>query len=386
MKRALSLVFVLAGIVLAGCAHFRSLTVNTEPKHFAFEREWVRHTPLKDHVGYFISHIMAPVIDGNVVIAGNEFDSIRAYNKNSGQNLWKRFIAGGVTSNAHVYHGTVYFGAGDGHYYALDSKTGRTIWAFKVTSEGIGTPLVTAKVVYFVTGTNSVYAVDRKTGEQIWLFTREDNSEITVRGASEPTLVGDRLYVGLSDGYLIALDKTSGKLLWQKQLNSSLRFRDVDAKPVLDDGRLYVSSYDGKLYCLDANTGQTIWIDRQGGFNAVTIIADRVYYSTSTHLLQALDKNSGQVLWEHSFDNTVGTQPVYDKGLILVGEWDGPILALNARTGKKVASFFTGMGVTARPTIDPTTSMVYLNTRDANLFALKLKLRSKMDRWPWIKQ
>ncbi len=363
-----------------GCT---SLTTNTVSKHFVFERVWAAHTPLHDHPGYFISHIMAPVIDGNLVIAGNEFDCIRAYNKITGQSVWVRPIVGGVTSSARLFDGVVYFGAGDGHIYALNAKTGRTVWRFPIRSEGIGTPLVTPKAVYFVTGTDSIYSVNRQTGEKNWFFTRQDNSDITVRGASEPTLVGDRLYAGLSDGFLVGLNSKTGDLEWQKQLNSHLRFRDVDDKPILNDGRLYVSSYDGKLYCLNATTGATVWVDGQGGFTPVSIVGNRVYYSTSSQMLQALDKNTGRVIWSRNLKNTVGTRPVFYHGLILIGEWDGPLLALNARTGQKVASFETGLGVTARPVVDPATSMIYLNTRDANIFALKLKFQSVMENWPW---
>ena len=360
------------------------INADYQDNQFLFIRRWVRHTPTKDYVGYRISHVMEPVIAGNLVIAGNEFDGIRAYNKLTGQDKWKRYINGGVTASARLYDGTVYFGAGDGYFYALDARTGRTQWRFPIRSEGIGAPLVTPDTVYFLTGTNSAYAVDRKTGNQIWVYPRQDSASITVRGASEPTLIGDKLYAGFSDGFLVALDKARGTMVWEKQLNSAIRFRDVDAKPVLDNGRLYVSSYDGQLFCLDEKTGHTIWTDDQGGFTPVTIVGNRIYYSTSTRMVQALDKVSGKVLWSLNFKDTVATQPVYYRGLVLFGEWDGPLVAVNARTGKTVAQFITGIGVTAMPTIDPKTSMVYLNTRDANLFALKMSLRSPMKDWPWI--
>ncbi len=361
----------------------RMVGVKSDTKRFVFTRSWVRHTPAGRYVGYNISHLMEPVIDGNLVIAGNEFDGLRAYDKTSGRERWRRHIAGGVTASARLYDGTLYFGAGDGYFYALNPKNGATRWTFPIHSEGIGAPLVTPDAVYFISGTNTAYALNRKTGEQIWVYPRQDSSTITVRGASEPTVIGDRVYAGFSDGFLVALDKTRGTMVWEKQLNSAIRFRDVDAKPVLDNGRLYVSSYDDQLYCIDEKTGQTIWADDQGGFNPVTIVGDRIYYSTSSRMIQALDKESGKVVWSRTLKDTVATQPVYYHGLILVGEWDGPLLAMNARTGKTVASFITGMGVTAKPTIDPSTSMVYLNTRDANIFALHMRLASPMDNWPW---
>ncbi len=369
-----------------GCssAHVNEVSIH-EPRssRFTFEKSWARQTTASPYYGYRINHVSQPVIVGKVVIQGNEIDGVTAYDKKSSHIKWRRYISGGVTADIAVKNKVIYFGAGDGFFYALDVETGTTRWSFPIRSEGIGAPLVTDDAVYFLTGTNSAYALNAETGTQIWFYNRQDSNSLTVRGASEPTIYKNRVYIGFSDGYLVALDKDKGALVWEKQLSSGQRFRDVDSKPVLDNGRLFVSSYDGQLFCVNAENGQTIWNHDEGGFLPVTIEGDTLYYSTSTRKMQALDKNSGKVIWSVDLPNTVGSQPVVYRGLLVFGEWSGRLRAFDMRTGEPVTSFITGRGVTSRVTYDSELDRLYVMTLDANLFSLRLRHKPLVERQPW---
>ncbi len=107
-------------------------------------------------------------------------------------------------------------------------------------------------MVYVLAGNNVFYALDAATGRQIWLYSRQDTSQFSIRGGSQAALRNGTLYVGFSDGSLVALNAKSGSVVWELQLNRNKRFRDVDATPVLDGDQIYVASYDDKLYCVSA--------------------------------------------------------------------------------------------------------------------------------------
>ncbi len=350
---------------------------------FTFEKSWARQTTATPYYGYRINHIARPIVFEDLVIQGNEIDGVTAYNKKSGHRIWHRELSGGVTADIGLKNGILFIGAGDGFFYALDAKTGVSRWTFPIRSEGIGAPLVTDDAVYFLTGTNSAYALNLETGTQIWFYNRQDSNSLTVRGASQPSEYHGRIYFGFSDGFLVALDKTKGTMIWEKQLSTGQRFRDVDAKPVIDNGRVYVSNYDGQLFCVNADNGQTVWTHDEGGFLPVTISGDTLYYSTSTRKIQALDKNSGKIIWSQDLLNTVATQPILYRGLLVFGEWAGRLRALDARTGDPVTAFITGRGVTSSITVDPALDRLYVMTIDANLFSLRLRHKMPVERWPW---
>ena len=61
-----------------------------------------------------------------------------------------------------------------------------------------------------------------------------------------------KLFIGLH-GSVLALDRATGKILWQAPLKGS-DFVNV----TLDSGQLYAAT-KGELYCLDPATGQQRW-------------------------------------------------------------------------------------------------------------------------------
>lgn len=369
-------------IFLVGCGHTRA--TQTEKK-FTIHKSWARHTVEEEYLGSRINHTMSPIVSDNLLVVGNEIDGITAYSRKWGWKKWSRKIAGGITAPAKKDGDTLYFGAGDGFFYAIDIKTGTTKWSFPLRADGIGAPLITDKNIYFISGSGNLYSLKKETGEQVWVYTRQDPAAITVRGASEPSVAGNVLYAGFSDGYLAAVDRTKGSLLWERQIGTSTRFRDVDSKPVIDGDKLYISSYDGQLYCLSIKNGEQIWVVEEGGFNPVTLSGNTLYYSTSTSKVLAINKLSGTVIWAKSIKGSVATQPTLYRGLLLYGEMAGSLRALNERTGEEVTSYVTGRGVTAMPTIDAESGFVYLTTADANVFALKLALNNDQHHWPWEK-
>ena len=85
---------------------------------------------------------------------------------------------------------------------------------------GEATPLMDDGVLYFTGPWSVVYAIDAKTGEELWIHDPEvDGARARVtccdavnRGVA---LSGDKVFVATLDGYLIALNKVSGELVWK---------------------------------------------------------------------------------------------------------------------------------------------------------------------------
>ena len=68
---------------------------------------------------------------------------------------------------------TIYFGAPDGNFYALDIESGFMRWVF--SSEGIinSIPFADEKNVYFGSNDGKVYAVSQEDGSKVWSFQTE---------------------------------------------------------------------------------------------------------------------------------------------------------------------------------------------------------------------
>ncbi|MGH9470278.1 MAG: c-type cytochrome, partial [Terriglobia bacterium] len=86
------------------------------------------------------------------------------------------------------------------------------------------TPLVAGGIMY-ITGPREAYALDAATGQEIWEYRRPrsralvgDASLGTNRGAA---ILGDKIFLTTDDAHLIALNRTTGKLMWEEVMPDS---------------------------------------------------------------------------------------------------------------------------------------------------------------------
>jgi polyvinyl alcohol dehydrogenase (cytochrome) len=129
----------------------------------------------------------------------------------------------------------IFVGSGTGLVYALDAKTGCTIWAFQANA-GVRTPIVIAArpggglAAYFGDDRSNVYAVNPADGSLHWQRRVDDHPASHVIGA--PAFYQDRLYVPVSSleegqggnpaykcctfrGSLLAMHAGTGAVIWK---------------------------------------------------------------------------------------------------------------------------------------------------------------------------
>jgi PQQ-dependent dehydrogenase (methanol/ethanol family) len=81
------------------------------------------------------------------------------------------------------------------------------------------TPLVADGIMY-VTGPNQAFALDARTGQEIWRYRRPRSEELLYgdaavgknRGAA---ILGDKVFMVTDNAHLIALNRTTGQLVWE---------------------------------------------------------------------------------------------------------------------------------------------------------------------------
>lgn len=140
------------------------------------------------------------------------------------------------------------------------------------------TPVVREGVMYLTAGAK-VYALDARTGKIIWKY-ETSGSEIAMTGSAGgrggrgiPSWQGvglgeGKVFVGLTDGHMIALDEKSGKLLWNRLVGDDLTpvmTPKIDSSPVYVNGAVYTGltfgegRYVGRAIALDAKDGHELW-------------------------------------------------------------------------------------------------------------------------------
>jgi putative heme-binding domain-containing protein len=142
-------------------------------------------------------------------------------------------------------------------------------WIFPTSHFGLETtPLVVDGVMY-VTGANEAFALDAATGRQIWHYSRPktqglvgDASLGTNRGVA---LHGDKIFMVSDNAHLIALNRTTGSLVWEVVMPEEPQHYGSTVSPLVVKDMVIagVSGADwgirGFIACYKTSTGEQLW-------------------------------------------------------------------------------------------------------------------------------
>jgi PQQ-dependent dehydrogenase (methanol/ethanol family) len=132
------------------------------------------------------------------------------------------------------------------------------------------TPVVENGVMYTTDVWSLVYALDARTGNLLWTYDPQVPRERAAflccdavnRGVA---LLGDKVYVGTLDARLIALDRRSGKPVWEVATADPAKPYSITGAPRIARGKVIVGNggaeygVRGYVSAYDAETGRLMW-------------------------------------------------------------------------------------------------------------------------------
>jgi polyvinyl alcohol dehydrogenase (cytochrome) len=391
-----------------------------------------------------------PVVFGGRVYISSWEGDVYALDAKTGCIHWMMETEAGVRSAVSIGPGSagnpvVYFGDLAANAYAVDAASGKLLWKTKVDAYPLaritGSPALHAGRLYVPVAAReesmaadpkyvccrfrgSVVALDAATGAQVWkTFTIAEAARETKKtsagvqswgpsGAAvwvAPTIDAKRnaLYVGTGNSYsapvapmsdaIVAMDLTSGKILWSRQITPNDTWNgscpatardhancadqdapdyDFASSPILVEPKggkpmLIAGQKSGVLYALDPDRqGATLWEQRVGiGGTSGGIMwgsavdGDRVYAAlsdsrrigrvTDPHYgggLAAVELKTGLLLWKTPHPDC-GTRKPCGKvqaaavtaipGVVFSGSVDGNLRAYSANDGKTLWEYNT---------------------------------------------
>jgi len=148
------------------------------------------------------------------------------------------------------------------------------VWTFQTgtLTRGRGfetTPLIYDGVLYVTGSNNFAWALDARTGRPFWEYRRELPDDLTY-GASAPVnrgfgMLGDRLFMVTLDAHLVALDRRTGRLLWDVELEDYRIGYAATLAPLVIDDKVIVGLSGGeyptrgRIDAYDPVSGNRIW-------------------------------------------------------------------------------------------------------------------------------
>ena len=312
--------------------------------------------------------------------------------------LWSVNL-GATVSYPLIAGGTIFVLAGDSlvgniSLYALDAKTGSTVWGPVIVPNDFYWWAAAAYdngTVFVVPDTSSpfgegaMFAYSAATGDLLWSATLADQYLYN----SPPTALNGIVYTAGAGagGTVYALSETTGTVLWTAGVANG-----NTSSPVVTKTGVYVSYVCPNVYDFNPNTGKSIWTyspgcDGGGGdtpvlfkgklyvrdaivfegynggvFNAATGALESYFNSsfapafsgstglyTETNALTAFSVTSGATTWTATppKDDSFSSAPIIVNGVVYIGTAAGNVMGYSLAAGKQKVSIPVGAAIEA---------------------------------------
>ena len=210
------------------------------------KRRWKFHTN-----GEIIS---SPSIVGEKVIFGSYDNALYCVNKSTGKKIWS-FETDGYVHCSPAIAGKYTFVTGcDEHLRVIDIETGKEVGNLPLATYMIASPALYGDHIYFGTYGSEVLSVNWKTREVEWRY-RDEKKEFPYHSSAAVT--EDFIVVGGRDKQVHCINRKTGKRVWVFATNGRKgKGGRVDSSPVILGDRVFVGSSDGNLYELGLKDGK----------------------------------------------------------------------------------------------------------------------------------
>jgi outer membrane protein assembly factor BamB len=236
----------------------------------------------------------APAAGDGLVYAGSE-DLIEARAEGNGAAQWRRPIQGRVVS-LHWDTGWLFAQSEPGVFFALRASDGAILW-----QKDFGSPLAER---------------------------------------ASPAPAGDRLYLPLKDGRVVALSLQNGDEIWTHKLAEPA----AGILPVGD--RVFVGGRDNQFHSLNADDGDSDWRWPTGAdlLGLPVLDARRVYFVALDNILRGHNRNSGTMSWKQVLPVRPFTGPLLSGDTLIVTGVAAELHGYNTADGKSAGPAFTLKG------------------------------------------
>ncbi|HVT34343.1 MAG TPA: outer membrane protein assembly factor BamB, partial [Nevskiaceae bacterium] len=260
----------------------------------------------------------------------------------NGDRIWRARTRARIVSGPGVFGSMVLVGTLDAEVIALNRADGKELWRSKVSSEVMAAPVGDGHVVVARTGDGQVHGLAADSGQALWHFDRTEPN-LTLRGLSDPLIVGNRVYVGMDNGRVVALSLDSGQLLWEQAVSVQTgrteldRLTDIDGSMLPSGNSVYAVSFGGELAALDDDNGEVTWRRSVKSYNGLAQSGDLVLTTDHNGVVWALDAASGAAVWkQEGLQYRKLSPPAAFAGYVVVGDYQGYLHWLDPKDGKVV--------------------------------------------------
>lgn len=373
--------------MLAGCSmltelrqDFADRVFGREPPNPPAELEEINPTytakiDWSSNVGKTGKYDYTPALDSSAVYAANVEGEIVKLDATNGRELWRVNAGEPISGGLGVGAGIVLAGSNRGNVHAYD-VTGKALWKAQVSSEILSVPRYFDGMVIVRSGDNRIYGLDAADGARKWVYERASPA-LTLRSSVGVVVDSGAVYAGFAGGKLAAIRADNGKLLWEatvaqpKGVTEIERIADITSLPVVDGPLVYAVAYQGKIAAVDRVSGKVMWNRDISSYSGLSTEDAKIFVSHALGSVYSLDYSTGKTFWRQgALANRRLTAPLPLGNVVAVGDLEGYVHFLSRDEGKFVARIRLDDNAVMSLIQGTNSKQLIAETRDGGVYAV----------------
>lgn len=342
-------------------------------------------------VSYRDRLLSQPVVSGQRIYVTDSNAVVHAIATDNGAQLWDVSLLPDDEDSDVLLSGGMAYGDGKlfvttgwGEIVTIDASTGKELWRRDVGVPIRAAPTVSETRVFILDRENEIRALAADSGTELWY--RRGLAEVTtLLGGSALAVDGNVVIAALSSGDIVALRTENGNQMWSYPLISTRQKNFVDtlsailAPPIIDHDQIYVVGYNGVTVAIDLSSGRLLWEADIGGTQQPWVAGDFLFMLTKEANIVALEKGVGRTIWSTPLPRWLGSRssgipihwigPTLAGNRLIVSSSDGRLVTVSPYTGKILSEDQLPSEVIVPLTVSDGT--IYLLTKAGELVAYR---------------
>tara|TARA_A100001011_G_scaffold58614_1_gene57897 strand:- start:429 stop:1781 length:1353 start_codon:yes stop_codon:yes gene_type:complete len=278
----------------------------------------------------------------NLIISDN-FGYIYNLSKNNGEIKWAKNYNVPFKSNIKIDNDNIFLINQDNKFYIISAKTGKQILDLETFPSLLKTNTKTnvsvdkiKKNVYFVTSSAEIYSLNYKNRNINWLFslTVGSTDQQIDLFFSSPIVYKNNQIILSSAISTFSLNSNDGRLNWEIPFVSNIL-------PILIGDNICLSSKDGFILNIEKNSGKVIWskkiftklkklnYKKTGDITSVLFLSNRLFLTTENGYFIFLNFETGKIISYTKVAKGFLTKPIVKDGKIFIIDTKMRILQFN---------------------------------------------------------
>lgn len=320
----------------------------------------------------------SPVVDAGYAYAASAEGEVVKLDANTGAQLWRVKVGEKLSGGVGAGGSLVLVGTQRGSVFAYD-LSGKLQWISRLSSEVLSAPKYYDGTVIVRTGDSRIFGINANDGSRKWVYDRTTPA-LALRSSAGVVVDGGAVYAGFAGGKMVAVRADNGKLLWEasvaqpKGVTEIERIADITSQPFIDGPLVYAVAYQGRVAAVDRVSGRVVWNRDISSLTGLNAEDGRIFLSHALGSVYALDYTTGKSFWRQGvLKNRQLTAPLPMGSVIAIGDVEGYVHFLSRDDGAIVSRVRTNSSA-----IMPQMALINSNTllaqaRDGGIYAVQVK-------------